>query len=220
MPELLVEIRNVWLESGHGNEVFRNLSFTLLSGRSAVITGPAGSGKTSFVDVLIGQRPVKSGSVEVAGESIRPGKSRALNRVRRKIGGVGGVFTLIPSLTVAENIVFPLLLAGDRRKVCQERLLKALTEFSLIRQSQQYPDSLTRVENTLVQFARASIAYQPLLVIDEPLAGLDPATYERILDHLVAVALSGRSMIILGSQPPPRTLPEADYYQITDGALA
>jgi len=125
----------------------------------------------------------------------------------------------MPSLTVAENITFPLVLSGERRKVQRERLLKMLTEFSLLKQAGEYPRSLTRVENTLVQLARASVAHQPLILIDEPLAGLDRKTYQRIFEYLISVSLSGRSMIILSSDTLPQQLPNADYYQIVDGAL-
>jgi ABC-type ATPase involved in cell division len=217
--DVLVELNNVYLKSDRGGQVFRDLSFTLEVGRSAVITGAAGSGKTSLAELLVGLRPVQSGSVEVMGQTIKAKKVRTIKQVRRKIGGVGGIFGLMPSLTVAENITFPLILAGERRRIRRERLLKMLTEFSLLKQAGEYPPSLTRVENTLVQFARASIAHQPLMLIDEPLAGLDRKTYQRIFEYLVSVSLSGRSMIILSSEILSRELPNTDYYQIVDGAL-
>ena len=217
--DVLVELNNVYLKSDRGGQVFRDLSFTLEAGRSAVITGAAGSGKTSLAELLVGLRPVQSGSVEVMGQTIKAKKVRTIKQVRRKIGGVGGIFGLMPSLTVAENITFPLVLAGERRRIRRERLLKMLTEFSLLKQAGEYPHSLTRVENTLVQFARASIAHQPLMLIDEPLAGLDRKTYQWIFEFLVSVSLSGRSMIILSSEILSRELPNTDYYQIIDGAL-
>ena len=217
--DVLVELNNVYLKSDRGGQVFRDLSFTLEAGRSVVITGAAGSGKTSLAELLVGLRPVQSGSVEVMGQTIKAKKVRTIKQVRRKIGGVGGIFGLMPSLTVAENITFPLVLAGERRRIRRERLLKMLTEFSLLKQAGEYPHSLTRVENTLVQFARASIAHQPLMLIDEPLAGLDRKTYQWIFEFLVSVSLSGRSMIILSSEILSQELPNTDYYQIIDGAL-
>ncbi|MEW5995178.1 MAG: ATP-binding cassette domain-containing protein [Candidatus Zixiibacteriota bacterium] len=217
--DVLVELSNVFLTSDRGEEVFEDLCFKLNTRRSAVITGPAGSGKTTLVELLIGRRWAQSGFVEVMGEVLKPGQSKAVRRVRRRIGGVGGIFGLMPSLTVAENIIFPLILSGERRKVRRERLLKVLGEFSLLKQGAEYPNSLTRVERTLVQFARASIAHQPLMVIDEPLAGLDRKTYQRILDYLVSASLAGRSMIILASDDLEEQLPNTDYYQIAGGKL-
>ena len=112
-----------------------------------------------------------------------------------------------------------MILSGEKKKVRKERLLKMLTEFSLLKQSGEYPENLTRVENTLVQFARASVAHQPLLIIDEPLAGLDKKTYQRIYDYLVKLSLSGQSMIILSSETLDKGLPNTDSYLIMNGAL-
>lgn len=220
MEKVVVELNNVFLESDRGTRVFNNISIRLMAGRSAVVTGPAGSGKTSLSELLVGLRFARSGSVELFGEVVKAGRGRTINRIRRKIGGVGGIFGLIPSFTVADNIAFPLVLAGERHRIRKERLRKMLAEFSLLKRAADYPHNLTRVESTLVQFARASIAHQPLMLIDEPLAGLDQKTYQRILEHLVAVSFSGRSMIILSSEIPSQQLPHTDYYQIAEGVLS
>ena len=191
-----------------------------VSAPQAVITGPAGSGKTTLADLLVGLRFADTGSVEVFGELLKARRRRVIRRVRRRIGGVGGPFGLLPLLTVAENITLPLVIGAVRKKIQRDKLLKALTEFSLLKQAGHYPGKLTRVENTMAQLARASVANQPLLIIDEPLAGLDTRTYRRVMEYLTKVALSGRSMVILTSDIPPREFPETDYYEIVNGALS
>jgi ABC-type multidrug transport system ATPase subunit len=218
--ENIVEFNNVYMTSDRGEPIFADVGLTLAAGRSVVISGPAGSGKTTLVEMLLGLRFPDSGSVELFGQCLRPRKGRLLKRIRRRIGGVGGVYDLVPSLTVAENVMFPLVLAAERKKVRRERLMKVLSEFKLLKQASLYPRQLTRVEYTLAQFARASIANQPLLIIDEPSAGLDPATYERVFEYLVRVSVSGRSMIILTSHTEKSGLPQCDYWQIKDGRLS
>jgi ABC-type multidrug transport system ATPase subunit len=89
----------------------------------------------------------------------------------------------------------------------------------LLKQASEFPRRLTRVENSLVQFARASIANQPLIIIDEPSAGLDLKTYQRIFEYLVKLSLSGRSMVILSSETPPGEIPNTDFYRIEQGTL-
>lgn len=215
----IVEIHNVFLKSDRSTQIFKNLNFKLTSGRSAIIQGSAGSGKSSLVELLIGLRRADSGSVVVLGESISGWGSHKINRLRRKIGGVGGLFELIPTYTVAENITFPLILTGERSKARKEKLLKMLSEFSLIKQAGEYPRKLTRVERTLVQFARASIGNQPLMIIDEPSAGLDSRTYDRIHQYLVKSSYSGRSMIVLTSETGGEIIPNTDYYQLKSGEL-
>ena len=215
----VVELSNVYLKSDRGFEVFKDLNFTLGAEQSTIITGAAGSGKSLLVELLIGRRFADSGSVQVLGENLQPGKKRLVKRIRRKIGGVGGIFGLVPSFTVAENITFPLVMSAERKRVQKERLFKMLTEFSLLKQASTYPEKLTRVEHTLVQLARATVGNQPLVIIDEPLAGLDQKTYQRIYEYMVKLALSGRSMIILSAQQLPTDFPNTSRYTLDNGAL-
>ncbi len=215
----LVELSHVSVKNSRGGTVFRDLNLTLLSGRSAIITGSAGSGKTCLAELLVCLRFAERGSVRIFGETPRPGKTRLIRKIRRRIGGVGGLFGLVPLLTVSDNITLPLVIAGERKRIQRRQLRKMLTEFSLLKQAGEYPAGLTRVENSLVQFARASVANQPLMIIDEPSAGLDQRTFQRVFEYLVKVSLSGRSMIILISEVLDREIPNADTYQIVSGAL-
>ena len=215
----IVDLANVALRSRSGGSIFRDLNLVLKPGCSVIITGPAGSGKSSLADLILGRRKPESGSVEVFSHQISPRKRRRLQKIRSGIGGVGGVFELLPLLTVAANIELPLIIAGERKKTRQDSLRRSLSEFSLLNQADLFPRQLTRVENMMAQLARASVASQPLMIIDEPMAGLDAKTYERVLDYLFNVAVSGRSMIILSSEPPSRTLPQTDVRALIDGAL-
>ena len=214
----VVEIHDLCLKTIRGEQIFRKLNLTLQANRSVVITGAAGSGKSSLVKLLVGISMPDSGVIKVFDKVLK--KKRIVRNIRRRIGGVGGIFQLMPTFTVAENISFPLIISGMRKKQRREKLMNALAEFSLLKKINDYPEQLTRVEKTMVQFARATIANQPLIIIDEPSAGLDKNTYDRIVDYLVKVSLSGRSMIILSSEVPPKTLPNTDYYQINGGVLS
>lgn len=219
MKQTVIELNNVELRNDRGGYVFRDLSFSLKAGDAAVIIGQSGSGKSSLVELLVGLRFASAGSVEVFGELLAPGQRRAIRRARRQLGGVGGPFGLLPSLTVAENVTLPLVLAGVGKRTRSERLFKVLTEFSLLQLASSRPDALTRVETTLALLARASIANQPLLVVDEPLAGLDHTTWERVLETLSSIAVSGRSMLIVSAESPPREIPECTYCRIENGTL-
>ena len=207
------------MRNDRGGHVFRGLNLSLQPGQSAVITGGAGSGKTILALMLLGARLPDSGMVRLFGHEIRRPTGRIIRRVRRHIGGVGGPFELVPSMTVAENITLPLVISGERKKVQKERLLRSLSEFSLLKLAGKFPSSLTRVENTLCQFARATIGNQPLIIIDEPSAGLDHGTAERVFESLVRVALSGRSMLILTSDPLAAAIPNSVAYNLTEGTL-
>lgn len=216
----LLELRQVYLRSDRGETVFGDLNFRLDSGQSTIIVGPAGSGKSMFADLLLGYRFPLRGVIELFGETTQPGKNRVWKRVRRKIGGVGGRFALVPTLTIEENIALPLIIAGDRSMPVHARVSRCLTEYGITKLARQYPDSLARVENTLVQLARASVANQPLILIDEPAAGLDVRTYELVCDHLIRLSVSGRALLLLVSELPPREIVGSQVYHLRDGALA
>ncbi len=215
----IVELTNVYLKTDRGYEVFKDFNLKLLSGESAIIYGPAGSGKSTLIELLLGKRFVDSGSVEMFGSMLKPRQKKLIKSIRRKIGGIGGLFSLVPTYTVAENITFPLVLSGERKKVQKERLMTMLTEFSLLNQASVYPAKLTRVENTLVQFARANVAHQPLILIDEPLAGMDAKTYERIYDYMVKLSVSGLSLLIVSSEELKSSLPNTSSYHLLNGGL-
>lgn len=216
----LVQLEHVTARTDRGEELFVDLNLTLEPNKSALIIGEAGSGKTRLVELLLGLRFPTGGRIDLFGETLRRRRKRRIRRIRRKIGGVGGPFGLVSSLTVAENISLPMIIAGEKGKVLQERLSRLLSEFGLLNQAAHYPSTLSRVEHTLVQLARASIANQPLIVIDEPAAGLDPKTSAKVYDYLVKASLSGRSMLILSSQLLPVDIPGCDKYAFTKGALA
>lgn len=215
----VVELTNVYTKSSRGQVIFKDLNLTLQAGRSALIVGTAGSGKSTLLELLIGRQFAETGSVEVFGELVRPRKQRLIRKLRKRIGGVGGIFSLIPSYTVSENIMFPLIINGERKKVCKDRLLAMLTEFSLLKLANEYPDNLTRVENYLVQFARAAVAHQPLILVDEPLAGLDHKTYQRLYAYLTKLAMSGLSMIMVTSEDLQTDLPNTDRFLLRNGVL-
>ncbi len=215
----LVLLRNVKIKTIRGDFVFTDLNLTVEPGRAVIITGPPGSGKTSIAELILGVRQPTEGTVELFGETLK-GRSRSqIRRFRRKIGGVGGPFGLVPTMTVAENIALPLVINGERVSSLKERLAKVMGEFNLLKLASQYPRTLTRVENTLAQIARATIAHQPLMIIDEPSAGLDQKTYLEICDYMVKVSISGRSMLVLSSDPPPQKIPESRQFEIANGRL-
>ncbi|MCP4684868.1 MAG: ATP-binding cassette domain-containing protein [bacterium] len=220
MKEPVFELEHVHMRTDRGGHVFRDLNLKVEPEQSAVIVGSSGCGKTSLAELLVGLRFPQTGEVKLFGETLQRRKKRVIRRARKKIGGVGGPFGLLPSLTVSENITLPLVIAGERQKLQRERLLRMLSEFSLLKVAGKYPENLTRVEYSLVQFARAAIANQPLIIIDEPSAGLDPKTYRRVFEFLVKVALSGRSMLILASEPIGREIPGAVTYNLVNGELA
>ena len=124
----LIQLESVNVRNDRGELIFRDLDFCLEQGKSAVICGAAGSGKTLLAEILIGLRFPESGTVRLFGDLITKRRRGRIRRARRKIGGVGGHFGLVPSLSVADNIRLPMIIAGERHRIQQERLRKMLTQ--------------------------------------------------------------------------------------------
>jgi ABC-type lipoprotein export system ATPase subunit len=217
--QYLVELRNVVVRSDRGDSVFKDVTLLLEPGASVVISGGSGSGKSSLLDIILGRKQPEAGSVEVFGKMVARAGSHRLRDMRRRIGGVGGPFALIPTMTIAENILLPLIIAGERVTAQKERLVKTLSELGLISHSNEYPSQLTRVQTTLAQIARSTIANQPLVLIDEPSAGLDQATSAQVFEYLFKVAASGRSLIIVSSEQPVAELPNSRRLRLEGGVL-
>lgn len=219
MQSPLVDLQHLKVKNPRGDFVFTDLCLTIEAGKSVVIMGPAGSGKTMIAQLLAGLVRPTEGEMELFGEPVLKRSQRQWRRLRRKIGGVGGPWGLISSLSVTENVLLPMVVMGERPQIQKERLWKLLGEFGLTKVATHHPANLTRVENMLCQIARASIAGQPLIVLDEPSSGLDSLTYLQVSEFMVKATVSGQSLLLLSSDQPPREIPGSRQLRIVNGHL-
>jgi putative ABC transport system ATP-binding protein len=215
----ILELIGISATNRAGIGVFRGLDFSLESGEAAIIIGPSASGKTTLAELIIGIMKPESGRIEVFGKGVKPGNDRYMSDIRRRIGGVGGVFDLIPNRTIMENLLYPLILRGDSRREQKARLNQILAQYNLIGRRREKASKLTRGEKALALLARAVIADQPLLIIDEPLDRLDENISEYIINILKRLSAAGHSMIILTNGMIPIDIPGARTYQLTGGRL-
>jgi len=202
-----------------GVKLFDQLNFSLKPGRVAVLVGSTGDGKTSLVRLLIGKIKPDEGTVFVFNEKINRIKERRINRIRQQIGGVGGIFWPISYHTVYENLSHPLILKGVKSALRKQKIQKVLNRFYLSGRKWSPVSQLSQGEKILLMLARAVVADQPLLLIDEPLTGLSPEMFKRVSDVLVKLSLAGHSMIILTSGMTAPKLPEAEEYILKGGRL-
>jgi ABC-type multidrug transport system ATPase subunit len=216
---LIVELQNVCFADGSGRLIFDNMNFCLKQGETALITGSVGKGKTSLIEILIGSRKPSSGLVYVFGKKISKKDKKTINENRKRIGGIGGIFRPISYQTVYENMKYPLLFKGDGGKKQKTRIIKGLSLYNLLGKKNKKVSELSRGEKMLLMFARATVADQPLLLIDEPLAGLDPETSGSIADMLIKLSVAGHSMIILTSGQTGLQIPKAIHYTIMNGQI-
>ena len=163
----IVELVDISLSGRGGRKIFENLNFSLSEGETAIIAGSTGSGKTQLAKLIIGSLKPDRGGVVVFGGIIKFGQRGQLARVRKKIGGAGGIFDLISYQTVYENLMHPLILNRSTISFQKTKIAQVLTRFSLMSKRNYLAGSLSQGEKVRVLLARAIIADQPLLLIDE-----------------------------------------------------
>lgn len=215
----IVELVDISLIGRGGRKIFENLNFSISEGETAIIAGSTGSGKTQLARLIIGSLKPDRGGVVVFGGIIKSGQRGQLARVRKKIGGAGGIFDLISYQTVYENLMHPLILNRSTISFQKTKIAQVLTRFSLMSKRNDLAGRLSQGEKVRVLLARAIIADQPLLLIDEPLSGVDAHMTEEIRELLGRLSISGHSLIIFTSTPDRINIPGSKRYTIQDGKL-
>ncbi len=154
-------------------------------GEFVVLLGRSGSGKSTLLNLLSGMDLPTSGEVVIGGKNLTTLSEHDRTLFRRKhIGFVFQSLNLIPTLTVAENILMPLELNGRMSREEQEEALRYLDHVGLEDRAESFPDRLSGGEQQRVAIARA-LGHDPLLILaDEPTGNLDYKTGQHVMDLL------------------------------------
>ncbi|MEV8398981.1 ABC transporter ATP-binding protein [Streptomyces niveus] len=170
-------------------------------GRFLAVMGRSGSGKSTLLQCAAGLDRPTGGSVRIAGTDLGGLKETALTRLRReRIGFVFQAHNLVPSLTVAENVALPLLLAGGR--VPDAPVREALAVVGLAGRAADTPGRLSGGQQQRVAVARALVTAPEIVFADEPTGALDPLTAQDVLALLRrAVDDDGRTVVMVTHDP-------------------
>jgi ABC-type lipoprotein export system ATPase subunit len=184
MATPILECRDV---SKHYEErsVLENVCLRLIPGERLALTGPSGSGKTTLLNCLGGIDRPDQGAILVDGENICELPRESLASLRRTaIGNIFQFFHLLPTLTVRENVEFPLHLLGVPKTERRELSLKILERVGIAHRIDAQPSRLSGGEMQRVAIARALIHRPRLLLADEPTGNLDSQNGANILGLL------------------------------------
>jgi len=179
------ELSKVYRLGSEEIHALRDVDFTAYQGDFIVVNGPSGSGKTTFLNLLsVIDRPTR-GDVLVEGEATAQRTERELAVLRRtKIGLVFQTFNLVPVLSAAENVEYPLLLQRLPKSERRERVAAMLEEVGLADLARRRPNELSGGQRQRVAVARALIARPRIVLADEPTANLDSETGGRVMELL------------------------------------
>jgi phospholipid/cholesterol/gamma-HCH transport system ATP-binding protein len=167
-------------------EVLRGISMVARRRETTVVIGGSGAGKTTLLRHIVALEQPTSGEIIIDGENIVGMKENELNRVRQKFGMVYQYAALLDSITVFENVAFPLV---EHTKLSRKEMLDKVTAMLGVlgldaSALKKFPSELSGGMRKRVGIARALMLEPKILVYDEPTSGLDPLT-SRMVDDLI-----------------------------------
>jgi phospholipid/cholesterol/gamma-HCH transport system ATP-binding protein len=164
-----------------GQEILRGVDLEVRTGETLVLIGRSGGGKSVLLKNIIGLMEPDSGEIWIEGQNIIGMNERQLGAIREKVGILFQGAALFDSMTVEENILFPLQETGERDpKVLQSRVAEMLEVTEMEGQENKMPESLSGGMKKRVGLARAIIRRPSCVLYDEPTAGLDPVVADSI----------------------------------------
>ena len=184
----LLEFKNVSLRFGQITAL-KNISLALKPGETRILFGAAGSGKTSLLKAVIGLIPVDEGEIRLFGQEVTSKEEHDLYALRSRTGVLFQEGGLFDSLTIGENVEYPLLnrQTGDEeeknisKEQAEKRVRDALCFVELEHTINQFPSEVSGGMRRRVGIARAIVTEPPLVLYDSPTAGLDPITANTIM---------------------------------------
>jgi len=179
-------------------EALRGVSLKILPGEVIAITGPSGCGKSTLLHILGALDTPTSGQVYLEGHplhSLTDGKLTSLRQL--KIGFVFQFFHLLPTLTVEENVLLPLLLSGRADSLGKTRAHDLLDAVGLADRTHHRPHQLSGGQLQRAALARALVHRPSVLLADEPTGNLDSASSAAVVDLLTSLARREKTTVVL-----------------------
>ncbi|MBX3368903.1 MAG: ATP-binding cassette domain-containing protein [Nitrospira sp.] len=216
-------IKLVGVEKTLGKQaVLRGVDLTIPTGKLTTIIGRSGEGKSVLLKHIIGLMQPDRGEVWIDGTDIARLKGRALNEVRKKFAMLFQGAALFDSMTVFENVAFPLReklrLKGD---VVTRRVEEKLEQVGLKGMGHKFPAELSGGMRKRAGLARALVMEPEIILFDEPTTGLDPLMAKAIHDLIVAMQQQFRFTAVMVSHEIPEIFGISDYVaMLKNGRIA
>lgn len=194
----LTSVSKVYTKGTHNIVASNNINCQIKDGEFVAIVGKSGSGKSTLLNLLAGLDTVSSGEIEFDGENITYFNENQYAQYRlKKIGIIFQSFNLIFSKTALENVMMPLVFAGDSKEDRLRKSKHALSLVGLASRMQHKANELSGGEAQRVAIARALVNDPKVLLADEPTGNLDSATTQEILQILLSLKAQGKTIVMI-----------------------
>jgi putative ABC transport system ATP-binding protein len=214
----LVSLVKVYPSRGVPVAALNGVSISLAPGTFTAVMGPSGSGKSTLLQCASGLDRPTSGKVYVAGAPMPEGSEAEMTRFRRgRIGFVFQQFNLLPTLTVRQNILLPLRLAGERPD--KARFRTVVERVGLGKRLDHRPSELSGGEQQRAAIARALVAQPAILFADEPTGALDARNAREVLALFSEAVREFGQTVIMVTHDPTAAAYASSVLFLSDGHL-
>jgi putative ABC transport system ATP-binding protein len=201
-------------------QALRGVDLQVADGEFVAIMGPSGSGKSTLLHILGALDRPSGGSVEIHGRRYDNLDDRELTRLRGEVFGfVFQFFNLLPTLTAAENVLLPALVAGEPPRDYAERTDELLALVGLSGRAGHLPSEMSGGEQQRVAIARALLRRPQVLLADEPTGNLDSAAGAAVLRLLRRLVDEGQTAVMVTHDAEAATLADRVVF-LRDGEIA
>ncbi|TXN31317.1 cell division ATP-binding protein FtsE [Lacisediminihabitans profunda] len=184
------------LYKGNARPALNAVTLEILRGEFVFLVGASGSGKSSFLRLVLKEESPSRGQIHVLGQNLGGLTSRKVPFFRRNLGVVFQDFRLLPQKNVFDNVAFSLQVIGKSRGFIQEAVPDVLKMVGLAGKTNRLPHELSGGEQQRVAIARAIVNKPAILLADEPTGNLDPSTSAGIMTLLERISQSGTTVIM------------------------
>ncbi|NBS13314.1 MAG: ABC transporter ATP-binding protein [Verrucomicrobia bacterium] len=198
----------------------RGVTLKILPGEIVAITGPSGCGKSTLLHILGALDTPSAGQAYLEGHPLHSLDDAKLTSLRRlKIGFVFQFFHLLPTLTIEENVLLPLLLSGRINALARKRAQELLSSVGLTDRSHHRPHQLSGGQLQRAALARALIHQPSVLLADEPTGNLDSASSSAVIELITRLARQQKTTVVLVTHSPEVAASADRRIALVDGRI-
>jgi cell division transport system ATP-binding protein len=184
------------LYPGQERPALESVNLEIVKGEFVFLVGLSGSGKSTFLRLILREERPTTGIIHVAGKDLRTLANHKVPELRRQVGTVFQDFRLLPNKTITENVAFTLHVLGYSKREIDREVPEVLELVGLEDKGDRLPNEISGGEQQRVAIARAYVSRPAIIIADEPTGNLDPATSVGIMKLLDRINREGTTVLM------------------------